>query len=317
MTDQITQIGYLAGATRFRRISEKLHVDGDRIYKDNNVDFKASWFSVFYILSTSTEAKTVVELAQEIGFSHITVKNVIRELEVNGLVTIIDHPNDGRSKHIKISAQGKELLKKLQVIWKDFSLALKQVLDAGHPDFLNIINRIDHAIYEIPIHERAKSIRENEPVLILDYKPSLKKYFYDLAGNWLLGVLNGVLEEEDQFTLHNPDKAYIEKGGFLFFAMYKNKPVGVVALKRLDEDTFEFAKLFIDPEARKLGIATRLIERCVSRCKENNVKQLWLQTTMSMPQAHKLYYKLGFNDQIAPVQMDVLRRTEKIMVMEM
>lgn len=317
MIDQITQIGYLAGATRFRRISEKLHVDGDRIYKDNNINFKASWFSVFYILSTSTEDKTVVELAEEIGFSHITVKNVVRELETNGLVTIVEHPNDGRSKHIAISENGKKLLKKLRVIWKDFSLALKQVLDAGHPDFLNIINRIDTAIYKIPIHERAKSIADDEVLLILDYKPSLKKYFYDLAGNWLLGVLNGVLEEEDQYTLHNPDKAYIEKGGFLFFAMHQNKAVGVVALKRLDEGTFEFAKLFIDPEARKLGIATKLIERCISRCKENNVKQLWLQTTMSMPQAHKLYYKLGFKDQIAPPQMDVLKRTEKIMVMEM
>ncbi|MBE9461698.1 GNAT family N-acetyltransferase [Dyadobacter subterraneus] len=317
MSDQITQIGFLAGATRFRRISEKLHVDGDKIYKDNNVDFKASWFSVFYILSISEEAKTVVELAEEIGFSHITVKNVVRELETNGLVTVVEHPKDGRSKHISISDAGKILLEKLRIIWNDFSLALKQVLHAGHPDFLNIINRIDHAIYKTPIHERAKLIGKDEPLLILDYKPSLKKYFYDLAGNWLLGVLNGVLEEEDQYTLHNPDKAYIEKGGFLFFAMYQNKPVGVVALKRLNEDTFEFAKLFIDPEARKLGIATKLIERCISRCKENNVKQLWLQTTMSMPQAHKLYYKLGFSDQMAPPQMDVLKRTEKIMVMEM
>ena len=153
-----------------------------------------------------------------------------------------------------------------------------------------------------------------QEVQILDYKPSLKKYFYELAGNWLLGVLKGTLEDEDQFTLHNPDKAYLENGGFVFFALHDNRVVGCIALKRLDEDTFEFAKLFIDPQARKLGIATKLIERCISRCKENNAKQLWLQTTMSMPQAHQLYYKLGFEDQVAPPQMLVLKRTEKIMV---
>jgi hypothetical protein len=36
-----------------------------------------------------------------------------------------------------------------------------------------------------------------------------------------------------------------------------------------------------------------------------------------MPQAHKLYYKMGFTDQPAPSQMDVLKRTEKIMVMDL
>ena len=96
---------------------------------------------------------------------------------------------------------------------------------------------------------------------VLDYKPSLKKYFYELAGNWLLGVLKGTLEKEDKFTLRNPDKAYLEAGGFFFLPYSKNKVVGCIALKRLDENTFELAKLFIDPGARNLGIATKLIRK--------------------------------------------------------
>jgi N-acetylglutamate synthase-like GNAT family acetyltransferase len=154
-------------------------------------------------------------------------------------------------------------------------------------------------------------------IQILDYKPSLKKYFYELAGNWLLEVLNGKLETEDKFTLKNPDKAYLLEGGFVFFALLKKDVVGCVALKRLDEESFEFAKLIVNPETRNLGIATRLIERCIKRCKENNARQLWLQTTMRMPEAHKLYYKLGFKDHEAPNQMTVLKRTEKIMVMDL
>jgi GNAT superfamily N-acetyltransferase len=106
----------------------------------------------------------------------------------------------------------------------------------------------------------------------------LKKHFYELAGNWLLGVLKGSLEEEDKFTLQNPDRAYLDEGGFVFFALHQDKVVGCVALKRLDENSFEFAKHFIDPSARNLGIATMLIERCITRCKENDAKELWLQT---------------------------------------
>jgi DNA-binding MarR family transcriptional regulator/N-acetylglutamate synthase-like GNAT family acetyltransferase len=316
MTDKISKLGYLAGATRFRRISEKLYIDGDKIYQDNGINFKASWFSVFYVLATAEGPKTVLELAEEIGFTHITVKNVVRELETNGLVKIQDHPGDKRSKHISLTPKGKRLFVKLKEIWIPFAGTLKRILDTGHPDFLNIISRVDREISKHPIHQRMKQPDEGK-IAVLDYKPSLKKYFYELAGNWLLGVLKGTLEEEDKFTLKNPDKAYLDKGGFLFFALHQNKVVGCVALKRLDENTFEFAKLFIDPSARNLGIATRLVERCISRCRENEATQLWLQTTMAMPEAHQLYYKLGFEDRKPPKQMDVLKRTEKAMVMDL
>ena len=151
---------------------------------------------------------------------------------------------------------------------------------------------------------------------ILDYRPSLKHHFTDLVKPWLSGVLNGVLEDDDELTVNHPAEAYLLKGGFIFFAMLRGQCLGTVALKRLDENSFEFAKLFISPEARKMGVATKLIERCINRCKENAAQDLWLQTTMRMPDAHKLYYKLNFVDKPGPTQMDVLARTEKIMVLK-
>lgn len=317
MTDKIIKLGYLAGATRFRRISEKLYVDGDKIYKENNIDFKASWFSVFYILATAENPKTVLELSDEIGFTHITIKNVVRELETNGLVIIEINPTDKRSKHITLSKNGQKLFEQLQKVWLPFADTLKNLLDSGHPDFLNIINRIDKEISKNPIHEKMKTIDLSQQIQVIDYKPSLKHHFIELVEPWLSGVLNGTLEKEDEFTVYNPDQAYVLNGGFVFFAMQGDVCLGTVALKRLDENTFEFAKLFINPEARNLGIATKLIERCISRCKENRATELWLQTTMKMPEAHKLYYKFGFEDQKAPTQMDVLERTEKIMVMNL
>ncbi len=312
MSDILKKLGHLAGATRFRRISEKLYLDGDKIYQEAGIDFKASWFSVFYTLARSEKPLTIMEIASRIDFSHISVKNVLRELENVELVEIAPNPSDKRSKIVTLSSKGFKKLKDLERLWLPFSKALKSIFDDGHPDLLNILDRIDFEIHRLPIHKRLKQ-DFNEQVTIIDYRPSLKEQFYKLAAPWLLEVLNGTLEEEDKYTLSNPDKAYIETGGFLFYAKYKKEIIGCVVLKRLDEYTFEFAKLFIDPEYRKLGIATKLIQRCITRCKENEVKELWLQTTLKMPQAHRLYYKLGFNDKPAPLQMDVLKRTEKIM----
>ncbi|MEM8999762.1 MAG: bifunctional helix-turn-helix transcriptional regulator/GNAT family N-acetyltransferase [Bacteroidota bacterium] len=316
MTDVLNELGYLAGASRFRRISEKLQQDGDKIYADANIRFKASWFSVYYVLAKASSTQTILEISNQIDFSHITVKNILQELKKEELVSIKPNPNDKRSKLVGLTKKGKDLQRELEPLWLSFSNTLKDLFAIGHPDIINILNRLDFEINNKTIHERIHQPK-GEFVKIIDYKPSLKKYFYDLAGPWLLGVLNGELEEDDKFTLHNPDKAYLENGGFLFYAKLKNDIVGCVALKRLNEDTFEFAKLFINPNFRKLGIATKLIERCISRCLENEAKELWLQTTMGMPQAHKLYYKLGFNDALAPSQMDVLGRTEKIMCLSL
>ena len=312
--DLLSNLGYLSSASRFRRISERLYLDGDKIYSNSGIAFKASWFSVFYVLSKSEQPVTVLDIANQIDFSHISVKNVVRELEKVNLVNIKVNPADKRSKLIALSKKGESMLKDLSPIWHSFSSALKGIFDAGHPDILNILNRIDHEIETKPIYERTDKASQNN-LKVIDYKPSLVGKFYELAAPWLTSVLHGELEEEDKYTLNHPEEAYLQTGGFLFFAKYENKIAGCVALKRLNDQTFEFAKLFIDPNFRKLGIATKLIERCITRCNENEVAELWLQTTMSMPKAHQLYYKLGFEDADAPPQMDVLKRTEKIMVL--
>lgn len=109
-----------------------------------------------------------------------------------------------------------------------------------------------------------------------------------------MGLLHGNLEEEDKFTLTHPAEAYLLQGGFVFFAEYKGEIVGCVALKRLDEKRFEFAKLVVRENARHIGVATKLVEQCIMRCRENGAGGLWLQTTNALVPVHKLYYKMGF-----------------------
>ncbi len=313
MVDTVSKLGFLAGATRFRRIGEKLQTEGDKMYSERGIDFKASWFATYYTLLQSSEPLTMQDISAAIGFTHITVKNIVRELQEHGLAKITANPADARSKHVVLTAQGKKLYTKLEPIWQSISKALEQLLTGGHPDLINIVSRIERDIEIKPLPDRIRDVNDYNPVQVVDFKPSLKKHFYNLAGNWLLGMLNGKLEKEDEYALKNPEEAYLSNGGFVFYAIYKNTVVGCVALKRLNDDKFEFCKLYINPEVRKLGIATKLIERCITRCKENKATELWLQTTNDLKEAHRLYYKLGFEDKKAPKEMDVLKRTQKIM----
>jgi len=311
------KLGYLAGASYFRRISEKLYIGGDQVYADHGIEFRATWFAVYYVLAADDKPKSVVEIAEAIGFTHITVKNILRELEDRGFVLQKENPNDRRAKLISLSTKGKKLLTTLLPIWSGFEQTIHSTMACAHPDMLHFLQVVDEELDAHPLNKRFDTKPEYENLVVVDYRPSLKEEFYRLAGNWLLGMLNGKLEKEDEFTLRNPEKTYLAQGGFLFFALLNKKVVGCVALKRLTENSFEFAKLFVMDEARGMGVATKLIHRCITRCRENNATTLYLQTTDALKAAHQLYYKLGFTDVKAPVGMEVLKRTEKIMMMNL
>lgn len=315
MKNIIEKLGFLAGGSRFRRIYEKLQADGDKAYKEAGLNFKSSWFPVYYVLSTSARPQTVMGITDQIAFSHITVKNIVQELDDEGLIKIIPNPDDKRSKLIALNKKGLVLLEKLKPIWLSFAVALKKLLTSGHPDIINILHRIDTELKIQPLNERLRSPHK-ESVVIIDYQPSLKKHLYELAGYWLIGYLKGKLEDDENFSLRNPDLAYLQQGGFLFYARYKEKIIGCVALKRLGDETFELRHLCVDPKFQSLGVATKLIERCVSRCKENAATELWLQTDSGVPLANKIFYKFGFTERKAPPSMKVLKRTEKVLRLE-
>jgi DNA-binding MarR family transcriptional regulator/ribosomal protein S18 acetylase RimI-like enzyme len=315
MSNTISKLSYLAGITRFRRISEKLYMEGDKIYQEAGIPFKASWFPVYYILALAESPLTIMQIAEQIDFSHITVKNVLRELEQGEFISIISNPVDKRSKLVSLSFKGQKLIYRLKPLWLSISTALKQIFQTGHPDFMNILNRIDQQIEKKPIHKIVTQL-DHDPVNIIDYKPGLDKHFYELAGPWLTGEANGKLEEKDGIKLQSPDVEHFMGGGFLFFARYKGQIVGFVALTRMDDDTFEIARLYVNPNYLNLAVETMLIERCISRCMENEAIELWLQFTPNMAQSNELYDYLGFSNKEPPSQMLVRDGTKSVKCLE-
>lgn len=154
--DDIIPLGFLASGSRFRRIYERLQVSGDKVYDNLGLDFKSSWFPVYYTLAHADRPLTIMAITEQIAFSHITVKNIVKELENDGLVEITPNAHDKRSKLVKLTRKGKHLLKRLQPLWHKMSAALEEILTAGHPGMLEILGRIEQALSDKPLHERIK-----------------------------------------------------------------------------------------------------------------------------------------------------------------
>jgi len=316
MEDILKKLGFLAGATRFRRISEKMYIDGDKLYNDSGINFRASWFSVYYVLSKADGPVRVTDIAKQIDFTHITVKNILRQLEKKSLVIIESDKNDKRSKAIYLSPKGIKLKTELEPLWISISNALKDVFESGHPDISNILDRIENELTITPVHKRIY-LENNQSFSIVDYTPKMKASFLRLVKPWLLSLLNGKIDDDSNFAINEPDKYYLLNGGFILFAKYNNEIVSCIALKRLDDESIEFQHLFTHPNYRNKGIGTKLIERTITRGKENNIKKLFFQTSINSEKSIHFFSKFGFKESKSHKQMNVQSGTKIVMKMEL
>ena len=92
---------------------------------------------------------------------------------------------------------------------------------------------------------------------------------------------------------------YAPPTGRLFLALIGGRPVGCVALRRLDEETAEMKRLYVRPDRRGEGLGRHLVDQTIAAARQLGYRRLRLDTVPSMVEANGLYAALGFRD-IAP-----------------
>lgn len=69
---------------------------------------------------------------------------------------------------------------------------------------------------------------------------------------------------------------------------------GIYPTDGLPPDTCELVKMYLLPEARRLGLGRTLIEKCIKAAAENGFKKIYLETMPELKQALNVYEKFGF-----------------------
>ncbi|WP_394773039.1 MarR family winged helix-turn-helix transcriptional regulator [Flavobacterium sp.] len=124
----IDEAGILAIATRLQRLSDNIRKDGMAIYKSFAIDFEPKWFPVIYTLY-KRKSMNVVELANEIGYSHPSTIILLKELEKNKLIKSKKDKADERKRILTLSTKGNDLVEKLQPIWQLFIKAMSEAIN--------------------------------------------------------------------------------------------------------------------------------------------------------------------------------------------
>lgn len=142
------------------------------------------------------------------------------------------------------------------------------------------------------------------PIRIVDYQPAHQPYFERFNRQWIEEWF--VMEPVDEWVLTNPGKAILEPGGSILMAEYDGVVAGTVGLRKVDDETYEFTKMAVDPAFRRKGIAEAISYASFIRAKELGATRVILYSNTKNAGAIKLYEKLGFHH--LPVENGVYAR---------
>jgi DNA-binding MarR family transcriptional regulator len=153
----IDESGILAISTRLQRLSEQLRKDGALLYKSYDIDFEPKWFPVIYTLHHKG-VLSVVEIANEIGYTHPSTISLLKELEKQKLIRSKKDKVDERKRLLLLTPKGEELIIKMKPVWDVMSTVLSTIAD-NQNNLLQAINEAENKISQQSFLQRALQLK--------------------------------------------------------------------------------------------------------------------------------------------------------------
>jgi len=129
-------------------------------------------------------------------------------------------------------------------------------------------------------------------IVVRAFLPGDEAAFCALNEAWISKLFR--LEEKDTHTLREPQKYILSKGGKIYMACRKGKPVGCCALLAMSDGGFELAKMGVAESERGKGVGRTLLDYVIAAARRSGSTRLYLETNHALVNAIHLYESVGF-----------------------
>lgn len=295
--DLITDLGYLALASRLKRLGDRLQTAVSEVYAAQELDFRARWFPLLAALDRETP-QPVTRLASRLGLTHTAIAQIGAEMEAEGLIRSESDPQDGRRRLFALTEQGRRTVERLQPLWAEIERATAEVVaESGH-DLLAAVAAVERRLAQrgVPERMRPAETRARPQVEIVGWRPELAAAFRTLNLEWIETYF--AVEPADLEVLDDPASAIVAprdqgSGGEVLFALADGEAVGTCALIPAG-DSVELAKMAVSPGWQGRGIGRRLGLAAIAWARSRGFRTLFLLTNPRLESAVALYRALGF-----------------------
>jgi DNA-binding MarR family transcriptional regulator len=122
-------LGHLVLGSRLRRLSEAFLSEINKSYQAAGIEFDASWFPVFYLLSKN-QSLSIKELSDTTGVSHPAASQLVTNLKSKKLLKTTTCTDDGRRQLVQLTKAGRALLEQILPVWEALSLTMEELVTA-------------------------------------------------------------------------------------------------------------------------------------------------------------------------------------------
>lgn len=152
--DLIAELQASSLGSRLKRLSEMLYQDYSSLYEYAGVPFKPIWFLVANYL-TARRHGSITEIATALHVTHAHIHQVAAQMIQHGIVEQYIDPADRRRRVIRLTKLGVERVAQAMPVWDAIRCAQEQLITESGVDILQIIERLEIAVQERSIFERA------------------------------------------------------------------------------------------------------------------------------------------------------------------
>ena len=292
--DYLKDLNELALGSRLKRMSDAIMREVLVIYQECKIDFEPVLMPVFNYLHKNSEA-SITQIASALSISQPAVSQFISHLAKKGYVKLTVDKTDTRKRIAQLTKKGNNLIEVLNPIWKAIDAEVKALVKEPELNLLHALNGFESHFNKVNFSERILSKLKAETegeVKIIPYSEKYKDDIRRLNYEWLEKYFS--IEPGDKISLANPKKEIIDKGGYIFYALYNGEVVGTACLLKITDTVYELGKMAVTEKCQGKKIGQKLMDSSLKKAKELGLEKLILYSNTKLASAVNLYFKNGY-----------------------
>ena len=250
--------------------------------------FSLTEVRVLYELAHRGSA-TASELGRDLRIDAGYLSRILRGFARRGLVTRSAAPDDGRKAVVRLTARGKTTVAPLEAKARDQIQAMLEDIPAGGQQRLVASMRaVEHALGSVPRDAARVTFRSHRPGdmgWVVERHGALyaQEYGWDTTFEALVADIVA------KFITHlDPRRERC------WIAEVDGARAGCVFCVKKTETVAKLRLLLVEPEARGLGIGSKLVDECVRFARAAGYRDLVLWTNDVLVAARRIYERAGF-----------------------
>jgi len=226
----------------------------------------------------------VRELRDRLGLDSGYMSRVLRCLEREGLITVEASPDDGRVRFARLTRAGRSERTVLdrradQVAWG----FLEPLTDHQRTKLLTSMAEVERLLRASQV-----TLAVEDPTTP-DARWCVEQYFAELDTRFEAGF-------DPKKSIPADAHDMVPPRGELVIARLHDRPIGCGALKFHHRAPAELKRMWVDPQARGLGLGRRLLNELERHARKAGARVVRLETNRTLKEAIQLYRSAGYRE---------------------